>query len=323
MHCNSCAALIEEKFKNKPGVANAKVNFDSGKFVIIYDENIVKENDIKEIIKSAGDYEIERIEEPAPNFNAQNNSSPAVIEPKEQIANKEVLTLLKILISLVIISLAFNMIQTMAVLKQVSANVNFPSKNLAAQANQNQNDSLANPSGANDSQNAVFEIKSTDHIKGNPNAKITLVEFSDFECPFCAKHYPTLNKILADYNGKVRLVYKHFPLSFHANSQKASEASECASEQGKFWEYHDKLFENQSQGFSVDKFKQWAKDLGLNSGQFNSCLDSDKYSSKIQSDFQEGSAKGVNGTPATFVNGKLISGALPYESFKSIIDSIN
>ncbi|MDP2910514.1 MAG: DsbA family protein [bacterium] len=173
-----------------------------------------------------------------------------------------------------------------------------------------------------DSYEETFNISGTSHIRGDFSAPITLVEFSDFECPFCVRHLPTLNKILSDYPNQVRLVYKHFPLGFHPNSQKAAEASECADEQGKFWEYHDKLFENQPAGYSLDKFKQWAKDLGLNSGKFNDCLDSGKFAQKVQADFQEGSEKGVNGTPATFVNGQLISGALPYESFKQVIDSI-
>jgi protein-disulfide isomerase len=167
-----------------------------------------------------------------------------------------------------------------------------------------------------------FNITKDNHIRGNFDAPITLVEFSDFECPFCARHYPTLNKILSDYKGKVRLVYKHFPLGFHPNAQKAAEASECADEQGKFWEYHDKLFENQANGLSIDKFKQWAKDLGLDTNKFNDCLDSGKYAQKVQADYQEGAQKGVDGTPATFINGKLITGALPYEFFKKEIDSI-
>jgi protein-disulfide isomerase len=168
----------------------------------------------------------------------------------------------------------------------------------------------------------TFEITSKDHVRGDFNAQITLVEFSDFECPFCARHYPTLKKILEDYKGKVRLVYKHFPLSFHPNAQKAAEASECAVEQGKFWEYHDKIFENQASGLSLEKFKQWAKELGLDTSKFNDCLDSGKYAQKVQADYQEGLQKGVNGTPTTFVNGQPLSGALPYESFKQIIDSI-
>jgi len=182
--------------------------------------------------------------------------------------------------------------------------------------------SITEPLKENKDGDVQFNITASDHIRGDINAPITLVEFSDFECPFCERHYPTLNKILSDYKGKVRLVYKHFPLGFHPNAQKAAEASECAGEQDKFWEYHDKLFENQPQGYSLDKFKQWAEDLGLNSGKFNDCLDSGKYAQKVQTDYQEGTQKGVNGTPATFVNGQLLSGALPYWSFKQVIDGL-
>ena len=168
----------------------------------------------------------------------------------------------------------------------------------------------------------TFNITQSDHVRGDFNAPITLVEFSYFECPFCERHYPTMNQIISNYQGRVRLVYKHFPLSFHPNAQKAAESSECASEQGKFWEYHDKLFTNQPNGYSTDKFKQWAVELKLNAKKFNDCLDSGKYASKVQADAQEGAQKGVNGTPATFVSGQLVSGAVPYESFKQIIDSL-
>ncbi len=169
----------------------------------------------------------------------------------------------------------------------------------------------------------TFSITESNHIRGDVNAPITLVEFSDFECPFCSRHYPTLNKILSDYRGKVRLVYKHFPLTqIHPNAQKAAEASECASEQGKFWEYHDKIFENQSGGLSLEKFKQWAKDLKLESSKFDDCLNSGKFAKVVADDLQEGVEKGVSGTPGTFVNGQLIVGAVPYDTFKQAIDSL-
>ena len=147
------------------------------------------------------------------------------------------------------------------------------------------------------------------------------MEFSDFECPFCQRHLPTLQKILTDYPQKVRLVYKQFPLSLHPNSQKAAEASECAAEQGKFWEYHDQLFQNQTV-FSADNFKKWAGELNLNQTQFNNCLDSNKYYQKVQDDLQEGVSKGVRGTPTTFINGQSLVGAQPYETFKEIIDKL-
>jgi len=120
-------------------------------------------------------------------------------------------------------------------------------------------------------------------------------------------------------NGDVKFIYRHFPLrSIHADAQKAAEASECAGEQGKFWEYHDIVFGKQNL-LGIESFKSWAKELGLNSGQFDSCLDSGKYEERVEKDYSDGITLGVNGTPATFINGKLISGAVPYEEFEKII----
>ena len=178
----------------------------------------------------------------------------------------------------------------------------------------------AAPSAPSAGQIQEFKITKDDHIRGAFKAPVTLVEYSDFECPFCGRAYPTFKKLLTDYSGKVRLVYKHFPLGFHPNAQKAAEASECADEQGKFWEYHDKLFENQPGGYSLDKFKQWAKDLNLKTAKFNDCLDSGKYAGKVQADATDGQKRGVQGTPATFVNGQLVSGAMPYENFQAVVD---
>lgn len=177
-----------------------------------------------------------------------------------------------------------------------------------------------NPSANNEpSQPQTFTITKDNHVRGNYNAAVTLVEFSDFQCPYCGSFHPTVTQILKDYGNKIRLVYKHFPLSFHENAQKAAEASECASEQGKFWEMHDKMFENQ-QLLGLEQYKKWARELKLNGSKFDTCLDTSKYASKVQADFNEGAAKGVNGTPATFINGQLVSGALPYASIKQVID---
>jgi len=165
-----------------------------------------------------------------------------------------------------------------------------------------------------------FTITKDDHVRGASNAKVTLVEFSDFECPYCGNLSPTLDQILKDYSGKVRLVYKHFPLSFHQNAMPAAIASECASEQGKFWEMHDKIYAGQTQ-LSASQLTVWAKSLGLNMTKYDSCVSSNKYASRIQADMQLASESGVDGTPATFVNGELVSGALPYASFKALIDA--
>lgn len=161
----------------------------------------------------------------------------------------------------------------------------------------------------------------TDHIRGNKSAKVTLIEYSDFECPFCVRHVASLEQALKDYPNDVRLVYRHFPLSFHPEAQKAAEASECAGQQGKFWEMHDEIFKANTAGLmSVAKWKEIAKTLKLDSGKFDKCLDSGETAATIAQQLQEGSTAGVGGTPGTFVNGQLVEGAVPYATLKSIID---
>jgi len=180
------------------------------------------------------------------------------------------------------------------------------------------------PSGSNAGASAggiISDVTDQDHIRGNPNAAISLVEFSDFECPFCGRLHPTLQQLLTQYDGQINLVYRHFPLtSIHPNAQKSAEASECAAEQGKFWEYHDILFENQT-ALRVDNLKSYAGQLGLSQSQFDSCLDTGKYASKVAEHQREGQAAGVTGTPGTFVNGQLVRGAVPITTFQQIIES--
>ncbi len=311
MHCNSCAILIEERLKKLPGVIQAKISHESGKGAIVYNENAIEEIEIQSEIENIGDYSVEKIED-AEEKNIQEDSFSKFGE-RENLSRLNLSIPISIIIAGLIIGGA---IAIGSGKKTISTGQTAQVQGLPA----NPEPSL--PTGQ-PSTVQTFEITKDNHIRGDFNAPITLVEFSDFECPFCARHYPTLNKILDVYKGKARLVYKHFPLAFHPNGQKAAEASECADEQGKFWEYHDKLFENlTTSGYSLANFKQWAKDLGLNNGKFNECLDSGKYAQKVQADFQEGSAKGVTGTPATFVNGQLVSGALPYDSFKQIINGL-
>lgn len=161
-----------------------------------------------------------------------------------------------------------------------------------------------------------------DHIWGNKNAKVTLIEYSDFECPYCLRHYDTTKQIQQTYSNDVRIVFRHFPLSFHPNAQKAAEASECAAVQGKFWEMHDKIFEaNRAQKMGVDQWKSDAKDLGLDTVKFNKCLDGGEMAARVAADQSEGSNAGVGGTPATFVNGQMLEGALPFETFKQAIEA--
>ncbi|MEN9557921.1 MAG: hypothetical protein RL141_290 [Candidatus Parcubacteria bacterium] len=166
----------------------------------------------------------------------------------------------------------------------------------------------------------VPEVDDEDHIRGNKDAKVTLIEYSDFECPFCLRHLDTVDQILEAYPNDVRLVYRHYPLSFHPEAQKAAEASECAAEQGKFWEMHDAIFAANAAGtMSVTKWKEIAATLKLNTSKFNDCLDTGKMASKVNEDLQEGSVAGVTGTPATFVNGSLVSGAVPFAQFDGFV----
>ncbi len=156
--------------------------------------------------------------------------------------------------------------------------------------------------------------------KGPANAPVTIVEFSDFECPYCGGLFPTLKQVEKNYSQQVRIVYRQFPLAnIHPHAQKAAEASLCANDQQKFWEFHDSMFGNQSE-LSVADLKQRAVDLKLNTQTFNQCLDSGKYVAAIQADIQEGARNGVTGTPAMFINGRLLSGNQPYSEIRDVID---
>lgn len=162
-----------------------------------------------------------------------------------------------------------------------------------------------------------------DAVKGDPDAPVTIVEFSDYECPFCGRHFQqTYPQIVTNYidTGKVKLVYRDFPLSFHPQAQKAAEAAECAGEQGKYFEMHDKLFENQ-QTLSVANYKTWAGELGLSQTAFDECLDSGSMAAEVATDMSAGQAAGVTGTPGFFVNGVKISGAQPYSVFETAIEA--
>ncbi len=158
-----------------------------------------------------------------------------------------------------------------------------------------------------------------DPSAGASNAPVTIVEYSDFECPFCARVQPALKKLLGEYEGRVRLVFRNYPLSFHNNAQLAAEAGECANEQGKFWELHDLMFENRL-GLKESDIKRYADEAKLGMQKFNDCLASGKYKAEVSRDIEDGKEQGVDGTPAFFINGKLISGAQPYEVFKEAVD---
>jgi protein-disulfide isomerase len=155
--------------------------------------------------------------------------------------------------------------------------------------------------------------------KGSANAPIEMIEFSDFQCPFCLRADPTVRQVLSTYGDRIRFVYRHYPLPNHPNARPAAEAAACAGEQGKFWAYHDHLFANPTKLSDAD-LKQSAAELGLNAAQFNACIDTHKLKAQVDADIKDGEAAGVNGTPAFFINGRLISGAQPYDVFKKTID---
>jgi len=146
-------------------------------------------------------------------------------------------------------------------------------------------------------------LSKDDHIKGPKNAKVTVVEFSDFECPYCAKAKQQVSKVLKKYKGKVRVVFKHFPLSFHKKARLASEYACCADKQGKFWELHDKIFDNQKSIAEKD-LKKYSKALKLDMGKMAKCLAANKCKEKIRKDQALGEKVGVSGTPAFFINGQ-------------------
>ncbi len=146
-------------------------------------------------------------------------------------------------------------------------------------------------------------VSSTDHVKGPASAKLTVVEFSDFECPYCSRAKNQVYEILKKYKGQVRVVFKHFPLSFHKNAELASEYACCAEEQGKFWEMHDKIFDNQ-RALKLNDLKKYSKALSLDEKKMDKCIQSSKCKVKIAQDKQLGAKLGVAGTPTFFINGR-------------------
>lgn len=173
----------------------------------------------------------------------------------------------------------------------------------------------------------AFVVGQTRHFIGDPNAPVTIIEFSDFQCPFCGRHATGTGRQIDEEfikNGIVRFGYQHFAF-LGTESQWAGEASECAADQDAFWEYHDKLFDNQSgenQGaFNKDNLKRFAVELGLDSKAFDGCLDSGKYTTVVQKESQAAQSLGVSSTPTFLINGKPLIGAQPFEVFRQTIDA--
>ncbi|MEW5854055.1 MAG: thioredoxin domain-containing protein [Myxococcota bacterium] len=161
-----------------------------------------------------------------------------------------------------------------------------------------------------------------DPVLGNKDAKVTIIEFSDFECPYCARVVETAHAVVKKYDGKVRLVFRDFPLSFHPNAKKAAVAGNCAHEQGKFWPFHDQMFKNQN-ALDEKALKTYARVAGLDGNAFDKCLTENaaKYEEEIQKDLKDGQVAGVEGTPTFFVNGRPVSGAATMEELSNAVEA--
>jgi protein-disulfide isomerase len=163
------------------------------------------------------------------------------------------------------------------------------------------------------------EVAAVGPMKGTAGAPITIVEFSDFQCPYCSRAEETVKKVMDAYKGKIQLYYRDYPLPFHGQAQKASEAALCAGDQNKYWEMHEKLFASQS-ALAIPQLKEHAKGIGLDTGKFDKCLDDGTKSKEVEVSKKAGEELGVSGTPHFFINGRPLSGAQPFEEFKKVID---
>lgn len=154
--------------------------------------------------------------------------------------------------------------------------------------------------------------------RGNPKATITIIEFSDYECPFCKKGEESVQQVMKEYGDRVQLYYRDYPLPFHKHARNASLAANCAMAQGKFWEYHGKLFAMEE--LSTEKMKAAAGELGLDQAKFDKCFEDQEFKKAVEKDIEDGQSVGVTGTPTFFVNGRVLSGAQPFEAFKQVIE---
>jgi protein-disulfide isomerase len=162
---------------------------------------------------------------------------------------------------------------------------------------------------------------SEDYSWGNASAKVTVVEFGDFECPYCQQwHQQVYGKLKAAYGNSIRFIYRDFPLEFHADAEPAAEAAHCAGEQKRYAEYFELLYQA-PMGLDATARRAYAQSVGLNLAAFDQCVASGRYASEIQKDISDASANGVTGTPAFFINGRLLSGAQPFSAFQQVIDS--
>jgi len=162
-------------------------------------------------------------------------------------------------------------------------------------------------------------IAPTDPVTGPESAPIEIVEFADFQCPYCQQVSPVVKQIMEKYGDQVKLVWKDYPLPTHPDARPAAEAARCARDQGQFWPYHDKLFDNQDE-LTVANLKRWAAELGMDAATFDACLDGGTHRDLVEAGVQEGNRYGVSSTPTLYVNGRAVVGALPFEMFDDIVE---
>ena len=193
----------------------------------------------------------------------------------------------------------------------------------------NSKNNVAKTGGVVDTGNPAIklaEVTDQDHIRGPQDAPITIIEYSDTECPFCKSFHPTVKKLLADYPTQIRWVFRHFPIEqLHSKAPAEANAAECASEQGKFWEFIDKIYEVTPGNDNLDsaQLPVIAKSAGVSDiSKFNDCVSAGKYNSVVQADQQSGLDAGVQGTPASFINGEPVYGAVPYAQLKAGVDKL-
>ncbi len=171
-----------------------------------------------------------------------------------------------------------------------------------------------------DTPSNVPAISADEFVYGDINAPVQVIEYTDFQCPYCDRHHPNVMTLLEEFDGQLAYTIRQFPLtSIHPQAVPAATAALCAGEQGKYFEYADMLFENQS-AFTDGIYETWAAELGLDTTAFSTCFADDTIQDKIEADVASGSSAGVRGTPATFINGKLISGAVPYATLKAEVE---
>lgn len=307
INCESCANLIEDSLKHLKGVREARVSYSTKKATIVYDELELDADDIINTIEHISDYKVENLEEkPA--------SATKILKfvSKNQIPTGVLIGISIVIASLIISgTIVFINKSRLSTYKQEQP-VLFPQQSPID--NRATTDDLVN-----------IPLRDNDHIRGNKEAGITIIEFVDIQCPFCARAHPTMKQIMKDYAGKVRWVYKHFPLeAIHPEAIPAALASECIWEQkgdDGFWQFVDSAFENR-ENLGIQLYKDLAKKIGVDMNKFEKCISERKYESKIREDYQQGINVGVNGTPTFFINGKRLNGAQPYDSFKTIIDKL-